>query len=188
MIPTDTATLETTILDTTSLETTPSDFSIIQSKGTLDWVYPPMILASTAVAMGKEAEIFFTFYGINCLLKDTSKLKVSPVGNPSMPLKSPIGPQWLQQINWRFLPDIVWSLPGMTTAATWMFKQTLKKHNQLPFEEFRELCLEMGVKFTVCQMSMELLGYQKEDLIDGVEYAGAATYFAQTPQQQSLFI
>lgn len=188
MMPTDTATLETTILDTTSLDITPSDFSIIQSKGTLDWVYPPMILASTAVAMGKEAEIFFTFYGINCLLKDTSKLKVSPVGNPSMPLKSPIGPQWLQQVDWRFLPDIVWSLPGMTSAATWMFKQTLKKHNQLPFEEFRELCLEMGVKFTVCQMSMELLGYQPEDLIDGVQYAGAATYFAQTPQQQSLFI
>lgn len=166
----------------------PSDFSIIQSKGTLDWCYPPMILASSAVAMGKQAEIFFTFYGINCLLKDTSKLKVSPVGNPGMPLKSPFGPHWLQKIDWRFLPDIIWSLPGMTSAATWMFKQTIKKQNQLSFEAFRDLCLEMGVKFTICQMSMELLGYTKEDMIEGVEYAGAATYFSQTPQQQSLFI
>lgn len=165
-----------------------AEFSIIQSKGSLDWAYPTFILASTAVAMDKKAEIFFTFYGINCLLKDTSSLKVSPVGNPGMPLKSPYGPTWFQAINWRFLPDIVWSLPGMTTLATKLFKATLKQQNQLPLDEFRELCLSLGVKFTVCQMSLELLGYRPEDLIDGVEFAGAATYFAQTPQQQSLFI
>jgi len=168
--------------------TTPADFSIIQSKGSLDWAYPSMILASSAVAMGKEAEIFFTFYGINCLLKDTRALKVSPVGNPGMPLKSPIGPKWLKQINWRFLPDSVWGLPGMTTAATWMFKKTLQQQNQLPFDDFRQLCLELGVKFTICEMSMQLLGYREEVMIDGIDYAGAATYFAQTPQQQSLFI
>ncbi len=173
--------------DTNTMPDTAS-FSIIQSKGSLDWSYPPMILASSAVAMGKNVEIFFTFYGINCLLKDTSRLKVSPVGNPGMPLKSPIGPNWLQTVDWRFLPDIVWSLPGMTTTATWMFHKTIQKHGQLPFDEMRALCQELGVKFTVCQMSMELLGYRPEDLIDGLEFAGAATYFAQTPQEQSLFI
>lgn len=166
----------------------PAEFSIIQSKGTLDWAYPTLILASSATAMDKKVEVFFTFYGINCLLKDTAKLKVSPVGNPGMPLKSSFGPDCFKKINWRFLPDIIWSLPGMTSLATAMFKHTLKQHNQLPFDEFRTLCMELGVKFTVCQMSMELLGYQAEDLIEGIEFAGTATYFAQTPQQQSLFI
>lgn len=175
-------------MSTPEAASTTADFSIIQSKGSLDWAYPSMILASSAVAMGKQAEIFFTFYGINCLLKDTSALKVSPVGNPGMPLKSPIGPDWLRQINWRFLPDSVWGLPGMTSTATWMFHKTLQQQNQLPFDEFRQLCLDMGVKFTLCEMSMQLLGYQAEDMIDGIDYAGAATYFAQTPQQQSLFI
>jgi peroxiredoxin family protein len=162
--------------------------SLIQSKGTLDWAYPPMILASTAAAMDKEVEIFFTFYGIECLRKDTSKLRVSPVGNPAMPLKLPFGPEWLQSVNWRFLPDIVWSLPGMTGLATRLFHKTLTRHNQLPFDELRAICLDMGVKFTVCQMSMELLGYTRDDLIEGLDYAGAATYFARSPSQQSLFI
>ncbi|KUJ72852.1 DsrE/DsrF/DrsH-like family protein [Thiomicrospira sp. WB1] len=165
-----------------------ADVSLIQSKGTLDWAYPPMILASTAAAMDKEVEIFFTFYGIECLRKDTTKLKVSPVGNPAMPLKLPYGPKALQSINWRFLPDAIWSLPGMTSLATRMFHQTLAHHNQLPFDQLRTLCLDMGVRFTVCQMSMDLLGYQTDDLIDGLDFAGAATYFARSPQEQSLFI
>ncbi|MCW8955797.1 MAG: DsrE/DsrF/DrsH-like family protein, partial [Gammaproteobacteria bacterium] len=59
--------------------------TIIATKGTLDWAYPPYILASTAAALGMEVSIFFTFYGLNLLLKDTSTLRVTPTGNPSMP-------------------------------------------------------------------------------------------------------
>jgi len=165
-----------------------SQFSLIQSKGTLDWCYPSLVLASTAAAMDKQVEIFCTFYGLNCLLKDTSKLKVSPVGNPAMPLKLPIGPRWLQQQDLRCLPDFIWSLPGMTSLATWSFKKTLAQHQQLPFEALRQLCLEMGVQFTACQMTVDLLGYQADDFIEGVQFAGAATYFAHSPENQSLFI
>ena len=71
--------------------------SIIHSKGTLDWCYPTFILASTAAAMDKEVHLFFTFYGLKALLKETENLKVSPLGNPGMVLKSPIGPSWFKK-------------------------------------------------------------------------------------------
>jgi peroxiredoxin family protein len=163
--------------------------SIIQTKGTLDWAYPSLILASTARTLNKDAHIFFSYYGIRCLLKDTRSLRVSPVGNPAMPIHLPFGAKSLRGIDWRqWTPDLLWSLPGMSRLATWGFKQHLAQNGQLPFDEMRELCLELGVKMTACQMSLELLGFQTKDLIDGIEYAGAATYLAESPQNQSLFI
>ncbi|MDP3216370.1 MAG: DsrE/DsrF/DrsH-like family protein, partial [Deltaproteobacteria bacterium] len=68
--------------------------AIIATKGTLDWAYPPFILASTASALGWDVSIFFTFYGLELLKKDLH-LEISPLGNPSMPMKMPFGPQWL---------------------------------------------------------------------------------------------
>ena len=67
---------------------TPS-MTIIATKGTLDWAYPPFILASTAAALGWNVSIFFTCDGLNLLKKDSSDLKVSPLGNPGMPMKMP---------------------------------------------------------------------------------------------------
>jgi len=64
--------------------------TIIATKGTLDWAYPP--------ALGMSVSIFYTFYGLNLLLKDTSSLKVTPTGNPSMPMKMPMGPKWFRAI------------------------------------------------------------------------------------------
>ena len=163
--------------------------SIIQSKGTVDWCYPTFILASTAAAMDKEVHLFFTFYGLQALLKDTSKIQVSPVGNPAMVMRSPIGPEWLKKIDWnKALPAFLWCLPGMSKVATWGFKKTLKMQGQMSLDELRELCLDMGVKMTVCSMTMEMMGYQQADFIAGVEFAGAATYFAESPEAQSLFI
>ena len=74
---------------------TPS-MTIIATKGTLDWAYPPFILASTAAALGWDVSIFFTFYGLELLKKDLRKLKVSPLGNPAMPMKMPMGPDVVQ--------------------------------------------------------------------------------------------
>ena len=70
--------------------------TIIATKGTLDMAYPPFILASTAAALGWDVAIFFTFYGLSLLKKDLD-LKVTPLGNPAMPMKLPTGPEWLQQ-------------------------------------------------------------------------------------------
>lgn len=163
--------------------------SIIQTQGTLDLAYPSLILASTARTLNKEAQIFFSYYGIRCLLKDTSSLKISPLGKPEMPVHLPFGPKFLRKFDWNKLqPDLVWALPGMNWLATKAFKKHLAQQGQLPFEDMRELCLELGVKMIACQMSMELLGFKAEDLIDEVEFAGAATYLAKTPDHQSLYI
>ena len=74
--------------------------AIIATKGTLDGAYPPFILASTAAALDYEVQIFFTFYGLQLLRKDLGDLKVSPLGNPAMPMKMPFGPTWFKNINW----------------------------------------------------------------------------------------
>ena len=166
-----------------------NQLSIIQTKGSLDWAYPPLILASTACVMDKEVNLFFTFYGLRCLLKDTRSLRVSPVGNPAMPVHMPLGPTWLRKPDLRqTLPDLVWSMPGVTRFATWAFKKQLAAQGQLSFDELRSLCLEMGVKMTACEMSIELMGFKHSDFIDGIDYAGAATYFASSSPNQSLFI
>lgn len=163
--------------------------SIIQTQGTLDWAYANFILASTAVAMDKEVEVFCTFYGLEVLKKDLSGLKVNPLGNPAMRLKSPVGPDWFQGIEWnRVMPGLIWALPGMSKLATATFKKTLQKNGQMPISELRELCIELGVKMTACQMTVDLLGYQTDELIETVEFAGAASYFAASPNDQSLFI
>src|SRR5512135_3899511 len=87
---------------------TPS-MTIIATRGTLDWAYPPFILSSTAAALGWDVSVFFTFYGLELLKKDLRKLKVSPLGNPAMPMKMPLGPQWFKGIRWN-IPNAVQSL------------------------------------------------------------------------------
>src|SRR5512140_994125 len=84
---------------------TPS-MTIIATKGTLDWAYPPFILSSTAAALGWDVSIFFTFYGLQLLKKDISDLKISPLGNPGMPMKMPFGPKAFRGINWN-IPNLV---------------------------------------------------------------------------------
>lgn len=171
------------------MENINGSLSIIQTQGTLDLAYPAFILASTALSLEKEAQIFFSYYGIRCLLKDTASLRVSPLGNPAMPLHLPFGSKGLQKIDWRkYTPDLIWTLPGMTKLATLGFKKHLQQNGQLPFNELRQLCIDLGVKLTACQMSMELLGFTEEQLIEGIEYAGAATYLADTPANQTLYI
>ena len=91
--------------------------AFIASKGTLDWAYPPLILATTAAASGMDASVFFTFYGLNIIHKDFErKLKVSPVGNPAMPMPVP-------------MPNIVTVLPGMGPMATQMMKSMFDGKN-----------------------------------------------------------
>lgn len=154
---------------------TPS-LAIIATKGTLDWAYPPFILGSTAAALGWNVEIFFTFYGLNLLKKDVSDLKVSPLGNPGMPMKMPFGPDWFKGINWN-IPNIVQgNIPGFEAMATTLMKQTIKNNGVASIEELRSLSQEADVKFIACQMTVELFGFSHDDFIAGVDYAGAATF------------
>lgn len=157
---------------------TPS-MSIIATKGTLDWAYPPFILGSTAAALGWDVSIFFTFYGLNLLKKDVSDLKVSPLGNPGMPMKMPFGPDWFKGIDWNkfLMPNLIQSnLPGFESVATMLMKQTIKNNGVATIDELRSLSKEADVKFIACQMTVELFGFSHDDFIEGIDYAGAATF------------
>jgi peroxiredoxin family protein len=154
---------------------TPS-MAIIATRGTLDWAYPPFILGSTAAALGWDVSIFFTFYGLNLLKKDVSDLKVSPLGNPGMPMKMPFGPQWFKGINWN-IPNLIQAgVPGFETVATALMQKTIANNGVATIEELRSLSQEADVKFIACQMTVELFGFSHDDFISGVDYAGAATF------------
>ncbi|MBK7354494.1 DsrE/DsrF/DrsH-like family protein [Propionivibrio sp.] len=150
--------------------------AIIASRGTLDWAYPPFILGSTAAALGWEVAIFFTFYGLNLLKRDVSDLKVSPLGNPGMPMKMPFGPDWFKRINWN-IPNLIQAgVPGFETVATLLMQQTIKNNGVATIEALRGMAQEAGVKFTACQMTVDLFGFCHDDFIPGLDYAGAATF------------
>ncbi len=143
-------------------EDKPKRMAIIASAGTLDAAYPPVILASTAAAMDMEVAIFFTFYGLNLIHKKKSKkLKVSPIANPAAPMP---------------VPNIVGMIPGMTGMATWMMNRWMKKANVAKFLELRDACLESDVRMIGCQMTMDVMGIKEEDIIDGCELGGAASF------------
>src|SRR5690606_29014806 len=99
-------------------EQSPGTMVLIATRGTLDWAYPPFILATTAAALGWNVSVFFTFYGLQLLRKDISHLKVSPLGNPAMPMKMPFGPPWFRAIDWK-IPNAVQALvPGFESLAS----------------------------------------------------------------------
>ena len=151
--------------------------TIIATKGTLDWAYPPFILSSTAAALGWDVSIFFTFYGLQLLRKDISDLKVSPLGNPGMPMKMPFGPEWFKSINWN-IPNVVQSaIPGFESFCTTLMRKTIKNNGVADISDLRGLCLEAGVNMIGCQMTVDLFGFKHEDFIPEVkEYCGAATF------------
>jgi peroxiredoxin family protein len=136
---------------------------IIATKGTLDWAYPPFILASTAAALGYEVQIFCTFYGLQ-LLRKNLQLKISSLGNPGMPMPMP-------------MPVILQTLPGMQAMMTTMMKAKMRSKGVASVEELRGLCIEAEVKLIACQMTVDLFDFSTKEFIDGIEYGGAATFF-----------
>lgn len=149
--------------------------ALIASQGTLDWAYPPFILASAAAAMGMETSIFFTFYGLT-LLKKKINPKVAPHTNPAMPMKMPFGPKGFQNFAWPIPNIIMGNVPGFETFATAMMKKTFKNKGVATIEELREMCVELGVKLIACQMTMDVFGFTKDEFIDECEIAGAAAF------------
>jgi len=137
--------------------------AIIATKGTLDWAYPPLILSSTAAALGYEVQVFCTFYGLSLLRKDLSGIRISPLANPAMPMPVP-------------MPVFVQMLPGMEAMATMMMKNKMKAKGVASLEELRSLCLEAEVKFVACQMTVDLFEFKPSDFIDGIEFGGATTF------------
>ncbi len=154
---------------------TPS-ITVMVTRGTLDWAYPPFIIGSTAKALGWDVTLFFTFYGLG-LLKKQLDLKISALGNPAMPMKMPFGPPWFRTIEWNMPNLVMAAIPGFESFATSLMRQTLRQKGVAPIEELREICIESDVKLMACQMTVDLFGWHKKDFIPEIsEWAGAATY------------
>jgi len=135
---------------------------IIAGHGTLDAAYPPLILATAAAALDIEAAIFFTFYGLEIIKKGKAdKLQVAPIGNPAMPVP---------------VPNIIGMLPGMTAMATRMMNGWMEKANVAKVSELLEMAVMSDVRLIGCQMTMDVMGIKRADLMDEVEIGGAATY------------
>ena len=154
--------------------------SIIVTKGSLDWAYPPFILATTAAAMGLPVTLFFTFYGLPLLLKDL-KLQVTAAGNPAM--KMPMAGMHMG------LPNLLTAVPGVDAACSVMMKNLIKKKGVASIEELREMAVEAEVRMIACQMTLDLFEYDKADMIEGIDIGGAATYIEVASQSDiNLFI
>lgn len=160
----------------------PKRLAIVASKGTLDMAYTPLILATTAVSLGWEAGIFFTFYGLEILNKKSlPSLKVAPLGNPAMPAPLPALPLRV--------PNIIGVLPGMTALATAMMKGWMAKANMPTVQELLEIAKEGGVELFACSTTMGVMGVRQEDLIDGAKCAGATTFLDYASQADvTMFI
>jgi peroxiredoxin family protein len=146
---------------------------IILSKGTMDMVYPALMIATTAATMGKEVHMFFTFWGLNAVSKKSvGSLKVSPVGNPGMPM-----------------PNILGMIPGMTAMATRMMNGKMEKAKVPSVPDMFKTAHELGVKLHACSTTMEVMGTPRETLIDEIDdVVGAATMISLGEGGQIIFI
>ncbi|WP_247718139.1 DsrE/DsrF/DrsH-like family protein [Qipengyuania proteolytica] len=147
--------------------TNAKSMSLMVTKGTLDWAYPPFIISTTAASMDVDVTMFFTFYGIGLLKKDLD-LTVTTLGNSAMEMPMMGGHMKM--------PNMASMVPGMTGLTTMMMKNLIKKKGVASIPELREAAQLSNVRLIACQMSMDLFEYKKSDMIDGIEFAGAATY------------
>src|SRR5438045_7356277 len=126
---------------------------IILSKATLENVYAAFVLANGARMEGIEAEMFFTFFGLEAIHKrKLEKLHVATVGNPAM-----------------HMPTMIGGLPGMELLATSMMKKEMEKIDMPDVLEFLDILSASGVKLWACKLAMDMFHYKKEDLYDEVD-------------------
>jgi len=158
----------------------PNSMSIIVTRGSLDWAYPPFILSTTAAAMGLDVTMFFTFYGLSLLFKKLD-LKVTTLGNTAMKMPMMGGHM--------AMPNLMSAIPGVDRMASVMMKNLIKKKGVASIDDLREMAVEADVRLIACQMTLDLFEYSKDDMIDGVELGGAATYIEVASQSHiNLFI
>ena len=143
--------------------------SLIVTKGTLDWAYPPFILATTAAALDVKVSMFFTFYGLQLLKKNLDHLQISTLGNPAMEM-----PMMGMHMK---LPNLMSALPGVDAMCSTMMKNLIKKKGVASIPELRQAAIDSDVEMIACTMTIDLFEFDAEkDLIDGIVLGGAALY------------
>jgi len=126
---------------------------VVISKGRLEDIYPGLILANGARMEGIEAEIFFTFFGLEAVNKKTrDKVRVATVGNPAM-----------------HMPTCIGSIPGMEAFATKMMKSKMEKLNIPPIGEFLEILSASGCRLWACKLALEMFDLTEKDLVPEIE-------------------
>ena len=147
-----TTTLEQPQLDTTEPQTI-EKVAIVVSKGSLEGIYPGLIMANGARMDGIEADLFFTFFGLDAIRKDRyEKIKVATVGNPGM-----------------HLPTWIGALPGFSALATRMMMRQMEKIDIPPIPEFIELVADSGVHLYACKATVDMFGLTMQDFVPQVE-------------------
>jgi len=127
--------------------------SIIISKGSLEGVYPGLIMANGARAEGIEADLFFTFFGLDAIhAKRVEHIKVATVGNPGMHMATLVG-----------------ALPGMSAIATHMMERKMSALDIPPIHEFLEMISDTGAGIYACKASVDMFGFTKDDFIPQVK-------------------
>jgi peroxiredoxin family protein len=134
------------------------------SKGNLDMAYPALIMANGALGEGIETHIFFTFWGLDMINKKTmGDLKFTPLGNAAMHM-----PPGMGKLSQMHMPQGLAGLPGMTAMATKMLKKQIAGVDVPEVPEFLQMLADMGAKLWACQMSVDMMGLDKDDLFDEV--------------------
>jgi peroxiredoxin family protein len=130
-----------------------SKLSIVVSHGSLEGIYPALIMANGARMEGIEANLFFTFFGMDAITKaKQAGIRVATVGNPALGI-----------------PTLLGALPGMSALATRMMTKKMEALDIPPIGEFIQLCADSGVRLFACKASVDMFGLQKEDFVDTVE-------------------
>ena len=137
----------------TKQPTTIEKVSIVISKGSLEGIYPGLIMANGARMDGIEANVFFTFFGLDAIRKDRhARIKVATVGNPGM-----------------HMPTLLGALPGMSALATRMMQRQMEQLDIPPIPEFVELVSDSGAGLYACKASVDMFKLTKNDFIDQVD-------------------
>ena len=127
--------------------------SIIVSKGSLEGIYPALIMANGARAEGIDANLFFTFFGLDAIHKKRFEhIKVATVGNPGMHMATLVG-----------------GLPGMSAIATHMLEKKMEEFDIPPIPEFVEMIADTGAGMYACKASVDLFGMSEDDFIEQVD-------------------
>ena len=146
--------------------------SIVISRGSLDGVYPGLIMANGARMDGIEATVFFTFFGLEAIMKKRmKKLKVATVGNPAMHMATLLG-----------------ALPGMSAFATLMMKKQMDKLDIPPVDEFIEMVKDAGAELYACKASVDMFGLSMKDFCPQVDaIINVGTFYEKSVGAQIIF-
>jgi peroxiredoxin family protein len=158
--------------------------AFICSKGTLDMAYPALVMGWAALGNGIDVTIFFTFWGLDIINKArVDHLELAPVANTSMKMDMMGVPGHLG------IPNIVGVLPGMTAFATKLIKDKMTALEVPPVREYLQMMVDGGAKLYACKMSVDMMGLDKKDFVDGViDIVTAGDFMDMTEGAQVIFI